>query len=165
MLSYAIDGNPCTLLMRIYCKSSFVLFEIGIVLIALHRDISVSALLRIIYLVIIMSEKIATICSLFYIQFMQIPFIVEHHENMFSYVQKRNKHAFAWWRHQMGTFSALLALCVGNPPVTGEFPSRRPVTRSFDVSLIWGWFNGWVNNREAGDSRHHCAHCNVIVMI
>ena len=38
-----------------------------------------------------------------------------------------------WWRHQMETFSALLALCVGNSPVTGEFPSQRPVTRSFDV--------------------------------
>ena len=38
-----------------------------------------------------------------------------------------------WWRHQMETFSTLLALCEGNSPVTGEFPSRRPVTRSFDV--------------------------------
>ena len=37
------------------------------------------------------------------------------------------------WRHQMETFSALLALCVGNSPVTGEFPSQRPVTQSFDV--------------------------------
>ena len=37
------------------------------------------------------------------------------------------------WRHQMKTFSALLALCEGNPPVTGGFPSQRPVTRSFDV--------------------------------
>ena len=29
------------------------------------------------------------------------------------------------------TFSALLTFCEGNPPVTGEFPSQRPVTRSF----------------------------------
>ena len=29
--------------------------------------------------------------------------------------------------------SALLALCVGNSPVTGEFPLQRPVTQSFDV--------------------------------
>ena len=36
-------------------------------------------------------------------------------------------------RHQMETFSALLALCVGNSPVTSEFPSQEPVTRSFDV--------------------------------
>ena len=39
----------------------------------------------------------------------------------------------AWWRHQMETFSALLALCVGNSPVTGEFPSQRPVAHSVDV--------------------------------
>ena len=33
----------------------------------------------------------------------------------------------------METFSALLAFCAGNSPVSGEFPSQRPVTRSFDV--------------------------------
>ena len=33
----------------------------------------------------------------------------------------------------MEIFSALLVLCTGNSPVTGEFPSQRPVTRSFDV--------------------------------
>ena len=38
-----------------------------------------------------------------------------------------------WWRHQMETFSALLVICAGNPPVPGEFPTQRPVTRSFDV--------------------------------
>ena len=38
-----------------------------------------------------------------------------------------------WWRHRMETFSALLALCMGNSPVTGEFPSQRPVARSFEV--------------------------------
>ena len=38
-----------------------------------------------------------------------------------------------WWRHQMETFSASLALCAGNSPVTGEFPKQRPLTRSFDV--------------------------------
>ena len=38
-----------------------------------------------------------------------------------------------WWRHQMETFSALLALFAGNSPVTGEYPSQRPVTWSFAV--------------------------------
>ena len=33
----------------------------------------------------------------------------------------------------METFSALLALCAGNSPVTGEVPSQRHVTWSFDV--------------------------------
>ena len=40
---------------------------------------------------------------------------------------------FSWWRHQMETFSALLAICAGNSPVPGEFPTQRPVTRNFDV--------------------------------
>ena len=33
------------------------------------------------------------------------------------------------WRH----LSASLAICVGNSPITGEFPAQRPVTRNFDV--------------------------------
>ena len=32
--------------------------------------------------------------------------------------------ATPWWRHQMEKFSALLALCAGNLPVTGEFPMK-----------------------------------------
>ena len=56
-----------------------------------------------------------------------------------------------WWRHQVKTFSALLAICAGNSPVSGEFPTQRPVTRSFDVFFglrlnkrlrkqWWGWW-------------------------
>ena len=41
--------------------------------------------------------------------------------------------ANTWWCHQMETFSALLALCAENSPVTGEFPAQSPVMRSFDV--------------------------------
>ena len=58
---------------------------------------------------------------------------------------------FTWWRHQMEIFSALLALCAGNSPMTGELPAQRPVTRSFDVFFdlhlnkrlskqLWGWW-------------------------
>ena len=39
----------------------------------------------------------------------------------------------SWWRHQMEILSALLAICGGNSPVSGEFPAQRPATRSFDV--------------------------------
>ena len=35
----------------------------------------------------------------------------------------------------MKTFSALLTLCEGNPPVTGGFPSQRPVMPSFDIFI------------------------------
>ena len=44
-----------------------------------------------------------------------------------------NEYGLTWWRHQMETFSALLAICAGNSPVPGELPAQRPVTRSFDV--------------------------------
>ena len=43
--------------------------------------------------------------------------------------------------------------CV-NSPVTGKFPSQRPVTR-----------NGWANNRDAGDLRRNHAHYDVTVMV
>ena len=33
----------------------------------------------------------------------------------------------------METFSVLLAICAGNSPVPGEFPTQRPVMQSFDV--------------------------------
>ena len=36
-----------------------------------------------------------------------------------------------WWRHQMETFSALLAFCEGKS--TGGFPSQKPVAQIFDV--------------------------------
>ena len=39
------------------------------------------------------------------------------------------------WRHQMETFSALLAHCEENPTVTGGLPSQRLVTWSFDIFL------------------------------
>ena len=50
----------------------------------------------------------------------------------------------------METFSELPALCEGNSPVIGEFPTQRPVTRSFDISFDLR-LNKRVNNREAGD--------------
>ena len=72
-----------------------------------------------------------------------------------------------WWRHQMEALSALLSICAGNSPVTGEFPTQRPVTRSFDVFFdvclnkrlskqSWGWWFGtpsrplWRNCNTAG---------------
>ena len=70
-----------------------------------------------------------------------------------------------WWRHEMETFSALLALCAGNSPFTGEFPSQRPVMRSFDV-----FFDLCLNKRLSKQSRRRwfetpwCSlwrHCNM----
>ena len=67
-----------------------------------------------------------------------------------------------------GKISALLVLCEGNSPVTGEFPSQRPVTRSFGV-----FFDLSLNKRLSKPTRrrwfetqspslwHHCnGKCN-----
>ena len=70
-----------------------------------------------------------------------------------------------WWRHQMETFSALLALCEGTPLVACGFPSQRPVTRSFDVFLICASTNNWVNNRDVGNLGRHRDHHDVTLMI
>ena len=51
----------------------------------------------------------------------------------------------------METISTLLAICAGNSPVSGEFPTQRPATRSFDFYFglrpnkrlskqSWGWW-------------------------
>ena len=66
-------------------------------------------------------------------------------------------------QHMM-TFSALLTICAGYSPVSGEFPVQRPVTRALMFSLICARMNGWVNNGEAGDLRRHRGHYNVTVM-
>ena len=68
----------------------------------------------------------------------------------------------SWWRHQM-EFSALLAICAGNSPATGEFPHKGQWRGALMFSLICTW-NGWVNNRAAGDLRRHRAHYDVTVM-
>ena len=62
-------------------------------------------------------------------------------------------------------FCALLALCAGNSSVSGEFPSQRPLTRSFGVFFdlrlnkrlskqSWGW---WFET----PSHRLWRHCNV----
>ena len=72
----------------------------------------------------------------------------------------------SWWRHQMETSFALLALCAGDSLVIGEFPSQRPSTRNFNVFFglclnkrlskqSWGlWFEA--------RSRSWWRHCNVM---
>ena len=85
----------------------------------------------------------------------------------------RNIPQITWWRHQMEKFSALLAICAGNSPVPGEFPTQRPVTRSFDVFFdlrlnkrlskqSWGW---WLETifRPLWRNRNECHGCGMWV--
>ena len=70
----------------------------------------------------------------------------------------------ALWRHQIETFSALLVLCAGNSPVTGESPHICQWRGALMFSFFYAWTNGWVNSRDVGDLRRHRAHYDVNVM-
>ena len=56
-------------------------------------------------------------------------------------------------------------------PLWGEFTGHRwiPLTSQWRgalmFSLIWPWTNGRINNRDAGDLRHHCVHDDVTVIL
>ena len=64
-----------------------------------------------------------------------------------------------------GNFPASLALCDGNLPATGRFPSQRPVTWSFDVLFPVRLNKMLSKTRYAGDLRRHGAHCDVTVIL
>ena len=71
----------------------------------------------------------------------------------------------SWWRHQMETFSALLAICVGIHRSPVNSPHKGQWRGAFMFSLICAWINDWMNNGEAGDLRRHRAHYDVTVMM
>ena len=64
----------------------------------------------------------------------------------------------------METFSLLLALCEGDPPVTGGFPHKGRWRGALIFSLICARTNDEANNRNAGDLRRHRAHYNVTLI-
>ena len=76
----------------------------------------------------------------------------------------------AWWRHQMKTISALLALCAGNSTVTGKFPPQRPVIfvlfceRPLIFSLIFAWKDGWANSPDIGELKCYRTHYDIAAM-
>ena len=70
----------------------------------------------------------------------------------------------SWWRHQMESFSALLALCARSSLITSEFTSQGPVTRSFHIFFDLRLHQGWVSNRDVSDLRRHRAHYNVTLI-
>ena len=73
---------------------------------------------------------------------------ITRHDDVMTWEGFPHYWPFSWWRHQMETFSASLAICAGNSWFT----------------LICARINGWINNREAGDLRRRCTHYDAIVM-
>ena len=76
--------------------------------------------------------------------------------------QGLNKRTDTWWCHDLEMLSALLALCVGNPPVTGGFPSQR--TRNAEVWCVYFLFaiSCWTNSPVASDFR--CLNSHVTLL-
>ena len=74
------------------------------------------------------------------------------------------QHICSWWRHQMETFFALLAICAGNSPVPVNSTHKGQWRGALMFSLICVWINGWVNNRKVGDLTRYRAHYDVTVM-
>ena len=72
--------------------------------------------------------------------------------------------AIPWWCHQMGTFSALLTLCQGNPLSPMDSPNKGQWRGALRFSLNCAWPNGWANTRDVGDLRRHMAHFDVTVI-
>ena len=64
----------------------------------------------------------------------------------------------------MEPFSASLALCAGISPVTVNSPHKGQWRGALMFSLICARINDLLNNREAGDLRHHRGHYDVNVM-
>ena len=88
----------------------------------------------------------------------------KNHQDCVITVHSIDNVSSAWWRHEMETFFALLAICAGNSPVPMIFPTQRPVTQRFDVLFdlrpnnrlskqSWGW---WFET----SSRPIWRHCN-----
>ena len=78
--------------------------------------------------------------------------------------QKESRWILTWWRHQMETFSASLALCEGIHRSSVNSPHKGQWRGALIFSLICAWINGWINNRETGDLGRYRAHYDVIVI-
>ena len=106
------------------------------------------------------------------------------HDPIITSLLRQNDVVTSFWRNNdviIAWCVAGLYVCLHNKsPAThddvihlcGEFTWHRwiPHTKAADGEFwrfLWSasWINGWVNNREAGDLRHHRAHYDVIAMI
>ena len=94
--------------------------------------------------------------------------LITHLSNQCNSLQDWVQDAISWW-HPMEIFSALLALCMGNSPVTVEFPDQRPVMQSFDMffdlhlkqQLSKQWRRWWFEMPPCSLWRY----CNILVQM
>ena len=108
-------------------------------------------------------SKFHNIVSLSFSADMCRPFLTPRQEGRTNYINAAFisvRYYCSWWRHKIEIFSALLALCEGNPSVTDGFPSWRPVTRSFDF-----FFDLHLNKQLSKQSRSRCFWDTIALLI
>ena len=81
-------------------------------------------------------------------------FVVLNFYNIWSGV------ACTWWRHQMETFSALLAICAGNSPVITKAIVTQSFDVFFDIRLNQQLSKQWKRRWSETPSRSLWRHCN-----
>ena len=81
-------------------------------------------------------------------------------------IKRNSRLLLAWRRHQMETFSELLAFWGGIHRSPVNSPHKGQWRGALVFSLMCTWtYNGWANHRDAGDLRHHRTQYDVIVMV
>ena len=103
--------------------------------------------------------------------------IISQCSSFFSLITKLNNvtssevnHAAVPW-HSLKQCRVMVTSSNGNifrvtDPLLREFTGHKGQWRgALTFSLIYVWTNGWVNNRDTGDSRHYRAHSDVTVMV
>ena len=70
-----------------------------------------------------------------------------------------------WSRHEMETFSALLAILRGIHRSPVNSPHKGQGREALMFFFIYGGINGWVNNAEVCDWRRHRGYYDATVMV
>ena len=92
--------------------------------------------------------------------------LTNHSHDVIQLIGSTVHWSYAWWRHQMETFVALLALQVvrGIHRSLVNSPHKGQWHGALIFSLICTWTNFWINDHNTGDLRRHRAHYDVTVM-
>ena len=99
---------------------------------------------------VLVTTKIAGMCSKFVGIAQKVQGYVASTAHVIRKLTKDRYHELpqaSWWRHQMETFTALLALCAGIHRSPVNSPHKGQWRGGLIFSLIYAWTNGWINNR------------------
>ena len=87
---------------------------------------------------------------------------LQHHNYRSSFTDRDEINP--WWRYQMEKNPHYWPFVRGIHRWPVNSPHKGQWRGALMFSLICAWINAWVNKRDAGDLRRHCAHYDVIVM-